>query len=144
MGGLQLPAEDRFLNNILVGAGECWPWAGATNRKGYGVIRVGKKTWLAHRYGYEFFVRPLGDEQLHHVCGNRLCVRPEHLEVMVASDHSRLHNGHGEVKNQFGVWPVYSTDEERLDARRAMARRYARERRQRSQSNPACSDRIGM
>lgn len=135
MGGLQLPAEDRFLNNILVGAGECWLWDGAKNAKGYGVLNVGGRIVLAHRFGFGFFERELASsQQLHHVCENAACVRPEHLEVMGAGDHRRHHaRAAGAVVNQFGTWPVYATDEERLEARRALGRKYARERTAREQ-----------
>ncbi len=115
MGGLQLPAEDRFLNNILVGAGDCWLWDGAKNAKGYGVLNVGGRIVLAHRFGFGFFERELASgEQLHHVCGQPACVRPEHLEVMAPGDHRRHHaRAAGKVVNQFGTWPVAQTKEER-------------------------------
>lgn len=73
--------------------GECWIWTGPPTKGGYGQLRVngGKgRRVLAHRLAYELFV---GDPppSLHHKCGNKLCVNPDHLEPMTHADHMRRH-----------------------------------------------------
>lgn len=65
---------------------QCWKWLGKQDRKGYGTIRETiqphiAKDRLAHRLIYRFVKGVLADHlQLDHLCRNRLCVNPSHLE----------------------------------------------------------------
>jgi hypothetical protein len=55
----------------------CWLWTGRIDRDGYG--RIGGK--LAHRVGYERLIGPIPDGlTIDHLCRNRPCVYPAHLE----------------------------------------------------------------
>lgn len=60
----------------------CWIWRGAIfKRWGYGYIKVGKKHRRAHRVAYELCVGTIPEGlSLDHLCRNRLCVNPAHLE----------------------------------------------------------------
>ena len=59
--------------------GGCWEWNGHVTRFGYGTY--GNKSHMAHRVVYEMLVKKLSnDEFLDHLCRNRKCVNPEHLE----------------------------------------------------------------
>lgn len=60
---------------------ECWEWTGAIGKWGYGNFHDGKKYCRAHRYSYEHYISsiPIGLD-LDHLCRNRKCVNPEHLE----------------------------------------------------------------
>lgn len=65
----------------------CWHWVGAKSAEGYGKMCLWQggiqKAYKAHRIGYEYLVGlvPEGME-LDHICRNRLCVNPAHLEVV--------------------------------------------------------------
>jgi hypothetical protein len=60
---------------------DCWQWKAATNAHGYGVVRYEGRNHLAHRLIYEILVGPILDGlELDHLCRNRGCVRPDHLE----------------------------------------------------------------
>lgn len=59
--------------------GDCWVWIGAKHNAGYG--QYGRPARLAHRMSYEAHVGPIPDGlTLDHLCRNRLCVNPAHLE----------------------------------------------------------------
>ena len=59
----------------------CWVWIGATNRNGYGQLRVNRRTESAHRIAYQLYRGPIhNDLELDHLCRNRWCVNPAHLE----------------------------------------------------------------
>ncbi len=63
---------------------ECWVWTGSKTRydgNGYGRTRVNGKKVVAHRAVYEALVGPIpAGMTLDHLCRNRLCVNPAHLE----------------------------------------------------------------
>lgn len=70
----------------------CWEWTGATIKKGYGVIRVGKRHLLyVHRVMLELILgRPLeAKERSLHRCDNPPCGNPEHLFVGTTADNNR-------------------------------------------------------
>jgi hypothetical protein len=66
-------------------SGACWAWMGPFTRDGYARTSIGpnRKKARIHRFLYEAMVRPLAaDEHLDHLCRNRGCVNPQHLEVV--------------------------------------------------------------
>jgi hypothetical protein len=69
----------------------CWVWIGARDAHGYGAIGRDGKTAKAHRFMYELFVGPLRhDQTIDHLCRNRACVNPDHLEqVSLAKNKAR-------------------------------------------------------
>lgn len=59
----------------------CWIWDGATNCYGYGYLHYKGIHHKAHRLTYTWYVGPITDGlQIDHLCRNRDCVRPDHLE----------------------------------------------------------------
>lgn len=77
------PVLDRMADKFLVGDG-CWEWTAVRNSFGYGVIhRLDAGSRLAHRVLFEAMVGPVPDGMdLDHLCRNRGCVRPSHLEIV--------------------------------------------------------------
>jgi hypothetical protein len=85
--GRALPLRMRFWEKIDA-SGDCWEWRAYRNPEGYGIIRYRGKNERAHRVSYEFRrgAIPPGME-LDHLCRNRGCVRPSHLEPVSHQDN---------------------------------------------------------
>jgi hypothetical protein len=78
---------DRIAASVLVGD-ECWNWIGERTPKGYGRMRHGSEREYAHRVLYELLVGPIPEgSQLDHLCRNRACVRPAHLEPVTCREN---------------------------------------------------------
>jgi hypothetical protein len=59
----------------------CWTWNGAVSGNGYGVFHFKRKSWSAARASYQLFIKAIPLElKIDHLCRNRLCVNPAHLE----------------------------------------------------------------
>lgn len=72
--------EQRFWDHVDT-SGDCWIVTSAPNNSGYGRTWKNGRRILAHRWAYEFIVGPIPDGlTIDHLCRNRRCVRPEHLE----------------------------------------------------------------
>jgi hypothetical protein len=60
------------------GPGECWPWTGAVNARGYGVAWDGARTRLAHRVAWFIEHGSWPEDCLLHKCDNPPCCNPAH------------------------------------------------------------------
>lgn len=64
----------------------CWIWTAATTGNGYGVFYLGGKLLTAHRASYILYRGSVPDGlDVDHLCRNRLCVNPNHLEIVTRS-----------------------------------------------------------
>lgn len=74
----------RFMEKIEKDAAtKCWNWQACVSPQGYGTFWWDGKRSTAHRFAYEHFRGPIQAAQdIDHLCRNRLCVNPAHLEAV--------------------------------------------------------------
>ena len=82
--------RERLMARITPGANGCWVWTGRMATNGYGQFWDQGRTILAHRAAYQALrgVIPAGLE-LDHLCRNRGCVNPDHLEPVTSQENTR-------------------------------------------------------
>jgi hypothetical protein len=66
----------------------CWAWQRGYDKDGYGLIWFGKAGRRAHRAAYEEFVGPIPEGlSIDHLCRNRGCCNPAHLEPVTHAEN---------------------------------------------------------
>lgn len=70
--------------------GDCWVWTGYIGRPdGYGRLTIAGTGFLTHRLSYTFRVGPIPvGLTLDHLCRNRACLRPDHLEPVTLTENT--------------------------------------------------------
>ena len=77
----------------------CWNWTGLKDPGGYGILWIcygmnqTARSRSTHRMAYHWFRQSLIDYKgwhIHHICRNRACCNPCHLELLTQSAHARL------------------------------------------------------
>lgn len=76
----------RFIDN-QESNGDCLVWTGVVTPSGYGTTTVAGKTLGAHQFAYWMYTGQRPPEKasglnLDHLCRNRTCVNPLHLELV--------------------------------------------------------------
>lgn len=93
-GSRRPSAEIRFFAKVRL-AGDCWEWTASLDQSGYGLFQGGGQRMIrSHIWSYNFFVGrvPTG-LQLDHLCRNRACCNPWHLDPVTPLVNTR--RGHG-------------------------------------------------
>ena len=91
--GLPAEIENKIMPEPNSG---CWIWLGAMHDKkeGYGGSMWAGKRYRAHRLTYLLLRGPIKlTQDIDHLCRNRICVNPDHLEP--CSRKTNIHRGEG-------------------------------------------------
>jgi hypothetical protein len=96
-GPARVPIETRFWLYVARGADhECWEWTGGKSH-GYGVLALpghAAPKVRAARYSYELHCGPIPDGLvIDHLCENKGCVNPWHLEPVTSEVNLQRHFG---------------------------------------------------
>ena len=106
--------ESRFWAKVQRnGATECWDWTGSTLGRGYGSFWPGGAVSRvsAHRFAFELANGPIPEGlQIDHLCRNRRCVNPSHMELVSLAENVRRGNNHNRDKTHCPQGHLYSPD----------------------------------
>lgn len=83
--------EERFWAKVRK-TESCWFWIGSIDVHGYGQIKKTseRRNVSAHRASYEMNVGTIPEGlTIDHLCRQRHCVRPDHLEVVTGAENTR-------------------------------------------------------
>lgn len=68
----------------------CWLWKYHLDRDGYGRVKAGRKSYGAHRFAFIAARGPIPEGlQIDHLCRNRACINPDHMELVVCLENIR-------------------------------------------------------
>ena len=66
---------------IAKNANDCWEWKGGVTKSGYALFDYKNRGHLLHRTIFMLFKEDLlSGMEIDHICNNRLCSNPNHLE----------------------------------------------------------------
>lgn len=78
------PIFDRFIAKVQIQEDGCWKWMAFVDKAGYGRLHGPSEyapVLYAHRVSFEHYKEPIPEGmELDHLCHNRWCVNPDHLE----------------------------------------------------------------
>lgn len=79
----------------------CWTWTRAKNGRGYGAVWHESRVQLIHRVAYEALVGPIpAGLELDHLCRNRACYNPAHLEPVTHAENVRRGSSGARMRNR--------------------------------------------
>lgn len=82
----------RFLSKLFIN-GECWDWTAGIGSEGYGSFKVAGKSWSAPGWIAQKLWDVPKNYEPDHLCRRRICVRPQHLDVVTHRENTRRGSG---------------------------------------------------
>jgi hypothetical protein len=104
----------RLIHYVIDPETNCWNWQLSTNSNGYGMINIEGTHRKAATVYYEFYKGrvPIG-LSLDHLCRNRKCINPDHLEPV--SNAENIRRGKNAKLNFTAVQEIKSLQASGLD-----------------------------
>ena len=95
----------------------CWEWKGPTTTNGYGKWQRGPgyRERVAHRITFEHFkdMKIPDKMQGDHLCRNRICCNPDHIEIVTPSENTLRQDHAGRRKTHCPKGHEYSVENTR-------------------------------
>lgn len=116
---VKLAARARFVEGT-----RCLVWEGGKTRGGYGSIVIDGKTDFVHRIAWTLTNGPIEPGQtVDHLCRNRLCMNPDHMELVSRGENVRRGHAAGRVERAHPINfpPVANRTANEIDRIRRMA-----------------------
>jgi hypothetical protein len=104
-----VPRAAKRLSEMTAAEGDCVVWTGRKSSSGYGVFHVvidgQKRTTSSHRASWILAHGPIGDPNLviDHLCRNRACCKPEHLDLVDSRTNSLRGAGTSAARPSLGL-----------------------------------------
>lgn len=100
--------QKRILSKIIIDPiTKCWVWTHAKDKFGYGFFRYKKQTYRIHRIVYAWLIKPIptakygkGVPIIDHLCKNKSCCNPKHLELVTQKINLLRGNGVSAINNR--------------------------------------------
>jgi hypothetical protein len=132
---------ERFWAKVTGGnVDTCWEWTASKARGGYGRLNINGRTALAHRWAYEHLIAPIPQGlDLDHLCRNRACVNPWHLDPVTRGvnlrrgqhwESAKTHCHHGHPFTEENTYLTPAGHRECRECRLAASRRHAPKKRE--------------
>ena len=87
--------EINYFFERIIQQDDCWKWTGTMSVQGYARFNLRRPDgfrWRAHRWAYEYFITEIPDDlTLDHLCRNKWCVNPYHMDPVPSSVNSTRH-----------------------------------------------------
>jgi hypothetical protein len=94
--GREAKSYERFLKRVYVTPTQCWQMKGWHDKDGYAHFHKSKHKSKAHRISYEWHKGKIPDGlTIDHLCKNKGCVNPDHLEAVTTEENASRHNAEG-------------------------------------------------
>lgn len=120
----------------------CWTWGASHNSVGYGQMRdhVARQAITTHRYAYRLLVGPIPEGlYIDHLCRNRGCCNPAHLEPVTQKENVRRSPIHAASRTHCPRGHEYAGDNLRVERAGRVCRECGRlrtERKRRARGVP--------
>lgn len=80
---------EKLMGKVRVTDSGCWEWRGMVNRNGYGRVWLDGRRHMVHRIMYTLLKEEIPEGLvLDHLCRNRLCCNPDHLEAVTVRENT--------------------------------------------------------